>query len=66
MNPNAEISKKHLSCPNCGEDLNVHEFDEQECWSCGWPNAQEDEDGDNTNMHTDSNLNARKQHRNTG
>jgi len=37
MNPNTEIPKKHVSCPNCNEPFTAAEIDAQECWACKWP-----------------------------
>jgi len=38
------MSKPIISCPNCGEPWSVLEVQEQECFECGYPNHDPEQD----------------------
>lgn len=43
------MSDKIINCPNCGEPWSVLEVQEQECFECGYPNHDTDQDGTSSN-----------------
>lgn len=48
--------EKHYSCPNCGESWSVPEVQEQECWECGYPNHDTEQDDTASNAGLVSEL----------
>jgi hypothetical protein len=43
---------KIINCPNCGEPWSVLEVQEQECFECGYPNHDSDQEDADISAHS--------------